>query len=135
MKFKPLRTKADHERALAVIDALMDKSDDDKEAMNDLEVLSILVEAYEEEHYPIPAPDPIAAIEFAFEQRGWAPAERASIFGGKSRMSEVLNRKRKLSVAMMKRAAQKLSVPAEVLLGVGPPAKAKRGSGSAKAKR
>lgn len=116
MKLKPIRTKAEHEKALATIDALMDKSEDDVDAMNDLEVLAILVEAYEEEHYPIAPPDPLAAIEFAFEQRGSTPAERVRIFGSKSRMSEVMSRKRALSLAMRQRAHAVLGVPAAVLL-------------------
>lgn len=116
MKFKAIHTKADYEKAVAIIDALMDKDDDDTNAMEELEVWSILVEAYEEEHFPIESPDPIEAIQFAMEQRGTPAAERAAIFGGKNRMSEVLSGKRALSIAMMRRAHLDLGVPAEVVL-------------------
>ncbi len=116
MKFKAIHTKAEYEKAVALIDALMDKDDDDSAAMEELEVWAILVEAYEEEHFPIEAPTVREALEFAFEQRGWGPSDRVKIFGSKSRMSEFMNGIRGLSPAMMRRAHFDLGVPAEVLL-------------------
>ena len=79
-------------------------------------MLVTLVEAYEQKHYKIEAPDPIEAIKFRMEQLGLKPADLAKILGGRSRVSEVLNKKRELTVGMMRSLRKHLAIPAESLL-------------------
>ena len=81
-----------------------------------MEILSILIEKYEKEHYPIELPDPIEAIKFRMEQMGYTQNDLAEIIGLKSRASEILNRKRKLSLEMIRILTQKLHIPSEVLI-------------------
>jgi HTH-type transcriptional regulator/antitoxin HigA len=81
-----------------------------------LEVLVTLVEAYEQKHYKVEAPDPVDAIKFRMEQLGLKPSDLARILGGRNRVSEVLNRKRKLTVDMMRSLRKHLGVPPESLL-------------------
>ena len=115
LAIKPVRTEADYERALKDIEALMDARSGTPEA-DELEVLSTLVEAYEAEHYPIEAPDPIALIEFAMEQRGATRADLEPIIGLRGRVSEVLRRKRPLTLAMIRKLNEEWGLPADVLV-------------------
>ncbi|OGV72130.1 MAG: DNA-binding protein [Lentisphaerae bacterium RIFOXYB12_FULL_65_16] len=115
MNIKPLKTDADWRAALARIDELWDAAPGTP-AGDELDVLSTLVEAYETARCPMLPPDPIEAIKFRMEQMQLAPADVAPFFGGRNRISEVLNRKRRLTVSMMRRLHKGLGIPADVLL-------------------
>jgi HTH-type transcriptional regulator/antitoxin HigA len=82
-----------------------------------VEILSLLIEKYEEDHFPIEAPTPIEAIKFRMEQMGWTNKDLAGILGGRNRVSEILNRKRDLSLRMIRMLNKKMGVPAESLIG------------------
>lgn len=114
---KPIKTKKEYGAALARVYELMQKDLKAGSKLSDeLEVLSILVEAYEKEHYPIPPPHPIEAIKFRLEQMGIDEKELTRILGGRSRKSEILNGRRKLSLNMIRELHKKLSIPAETLI-------------------
>ncbi len=83
-----------------------------------MEVLSILVQEYEKKHFPVPPPHPIDAIKYKLEQNGLDETELIKIPGGRSRKSEILSGKRKLSLAMIRELHKKLNIPAEVLIAV-----------------
>ena len=123
MDIKPIKTRKDHEAALAEIDRLMDANAGSPEG-DRLDVLATLVEAYEARHFPIDAPDPVAAIEFCMDQRGLTRRDLAPMIGGRGRVSEVLSGKRPLTLAMIRRLHQGLGIPAEVLL-MEPPRRAR----------
>ncbi len=117
MTIRPIRTPEDYEEALARIDALWNAAPGSEKA-DELEVLATLVDRYEEEHEPIPPPDPIEAILFRLEQTGQTRKELADILGvGRGRVSEILNRKRGLSLRMIRRLVRSLHIPAEILIG------------------
>ena len=114
---KPIRTKKEYKAAVERIYELMQKdmkvnSDD----YNELDVLSIFVENYEGKNFPIEMPDPIEAIKFRLDQLNLEPSALVSILGSKSRASEVLNRKRKLSISMIRALHNKLKIPASSLI-------------------
>ncbi len=113
---KPIKTEKEYKYALTLIEKLMDakKGSSDSDLLN---VITLLVEKYEEKYYPIPQPDPIEAIKFRMEQLGLTQKDIADIIGSKSRASEILSGKRKLTVEMMKTLHSALGVPAESLLG------------------
>lgn len=115
MEIKPIKTEADYEEALEQIAAVMSAEagtpDGDR-----LELLSILVEAYEQKHYPIEAPDPVAAIEFAMEQQGLERKDIEPFIGTKGRVSEILSHKRPLTLPMIRKLHDGLGIPAEVLI-------------------
>ncbi len=115
MELKPIRTKADYKAALKTISSLLDAPEGSREA-GMLEVLSVLVEAYEEDHHPIAPPDPIEAIKFRMEQEGLTRRDLEPYLGSRARVSEVLNRKRPLSVEMIRRLNTGLGIPAEILI-------------------
>ena len=115
MELKPIRTKADYKAALKTISGLLDAPEGSREA-GMLEVLSVLVEAYEEDHHPISPPDPIEAIKFRMEQEGLTRRDLEPYLGSRARVSEVLNRKRPLSVEMIRRLNTGLGIPAEILI-------------------
>ncbi len=115
---KPIRTKKDYNAALKRIYELMQidlKTDSDE--YNELDLLTILVEKYEEKNYPIDLPDPVEAIKFRLEQLNLDTSALANILGSKSRASEILNRKRKLSIVMIRTLHDKLKIPASSLIG------------------
>jgi HTH-type transcriptional regulator / antitoxin HigA len=115
MEIKPVRTSADYERTLREIERLWGAKagtpDGDK-----LDILATLVEAYEQKHFPIDPPDPIEAIRFRLEQQGLDPRALVGIIGGRSRVHEVMNRKRALSLEMIRRLHERFGIPAEVLI-------------------
>ena len=118
MEIRPIRTKSDYKAALKIVSALVDA--DPKRGTPDgdrLEVLGTLVEAYEAQHYPIALPDPIEAIKFRMEQQGLRPKDLTPMIGGLNRVYEVLNRKRPLSIAMVRRLNASLGISAECLIG------------------
>jgi HTH-type transcriptional regulator/antitoxin HigA len=115
MNIKILKNEAEYEAALVRMDALMDAATGSPEE-EELELLAVLVEKYEEEHYPIEYPDPVEAIKFRMEQEGLEPKDMIKYLGSQSKVSEVLNYKRSLSLAMIRELNQGLDIPAEVLL-------------------
>ena len=115
LMIRPIRSKKDHERTLKMIDELWDCPAKSKEAET-LEVLSILVDEYENKHFPINAPDPIEAIKYRMEQLDLSQKDLAKYLGGENRVSEILNRKRPLTLKMIKSLYQNLHIPAATLL-------------------
>jgi len=115
MNIKILKNEAEYEAALVRMDALMDAATGSPEE-EELELLAVLVEKYEEEHYPIEYPDPVEAIKFRMEQEGLEPKDMIKYLGSQSKVSEVLNCKRPLSLTMIRALNQGLGIPAEVLV-------------------
>lgn len=114
---KPIKNKKQYQEALALIYDLMQKDIKASSKESDqLEVLSILVKEYENVHFPLPKPHPIEAIKFRLEQMGMSESDLSSIIGHRSRKSEILSGKRKLSLEMIRRLNKKLRIPAEVLI-------------------
>jgi HTH-type transcriptional regulator/antitoxin HigA len=115
VEVRPIRTKRDYEAALKEVERLWGAkggtSDGDR-----LDVLATLVDAYEAEHYPMDPPDPIEAIKFRMEQQGLTRRDLEQIIGTRTRIAEVLNRKRGLSIAMIRRLHDGLGISAEVLI-------------------
>jgi len=114
MNIRPIKNEEDYTRTLSHIESLMDAKPNTVQ-MDELEVLTTLVEAYEEQHYKIDAPDPIEAIKFRMEQEGLKQKDLVSIVGSKSRVSEILNRKRKLTIDMIRNLHTQLHIPIESL--------------------
>jgi len=114
MNIKPIKNEQDYQEALSLIENLMSAEPNTQE-MDALEVLTTLVESYEEQHYKIDAPDPIEAIKFRMEQEGLKQKDLVSIVGSKSRVSEVLNKKRKLTIEMIRSLHTQLHIPIESL--------------------
>lgn len=128
MKVAPIKSEVDYDAALAQIDALMDAEPNTPRG-DRLDVLVTLVEAYEAKRWAIDPPDPIDAIKLRMEQRGLTRRDLQRILGGRGRVSEILNRRRGLSVDMMRRLHQELAIPAEsFLLAVPSRTRAKRAS-------
>lgn len=115
IEIKPIHTEADYEATLAEIELLFEAVPGTPEG-DRLEILTTLVETYEEKHYPIPLPDPVEAILYYLESRGLSRRDLESYLGSRARVSEVLNRKRPLSLAMIRRLHSGLKIPAEVLI-------------------
>ena len=115
---RPIKTEADYDAALAEIDRLIV---DDKEPAKGtrnadrLEILLLLVRAYEQAHYPVDPPDPIDAIKFRMEQQGLTRRDLELIFGSSGRVSEILNRRRALTLDMIRRLHSELGIPLESL--------------------
>lgn len=115
MDIKPIRTEADYRNALSLIDTLVDCADNSEEA-DKLDILSILIENYENEHYPIAPPDPIDAIKFRMEQTGMSEQEIGVYLGDETTTRAILNRQVPLTLTMIKALYQQLHIPAESLL-------------------
>lgn len=115
MKLRPIKTEQDYNQALERLELIFDALPDTKEG-DELEILGILIEKYESEHFPIELPDPIAAIKFRMEQLDYSQNDLAEVIGLKSRASEILNKKRKLSLEMIRKLNEKLHIPSEVLI-------------------
>ena len=115
MDIKPIKTKKDYRQAINRLEAIFDARKDTPEG-DELEVLSILIEKYENEQFPIGMPDPIEAIKFRMEQLGYNQCDLAKVIGLKSRVSEVLNRKRKLTLEMIRQLHDRLNIPTDVLI-------------------
>lgn len=115
MTIKPIKTKKDYTEALHRLDAIFDAKKGTPEG-DELEVLGILIEKYEDEHFPVGLPDPIEAIKFRMEQLGYSQVDLARVIGTKSRASEILNKKRKLSLDMIRQLHDKLHIPTDVLI-------------------
>lgn len=117
MNLKLIKSEQDYEAALERLELIFDSLPGTEES-DELEILGMLIEKYEKEHYPIELPDPIEAIKFRMEQMGYTQKDLAEIIDSKSRASEILNRKRKLSLEMIRTLTQKLHIPSEVLIQV-----------------
>ncbi|MBF00458.1 helix-turn-helix domain-containing protein [Flavobacterium coralii] len=115
MEIKPIKTEKDYNSAIERLEVIFDAKPGTIEG-DELEVLGILIEKYEQEHFPIDMPDPVEAIKFRMEQMGYSQNDLAEIIGLKSRASEILNKKRKLSLAMIRSIHDKLNIPTEVLV-------------------
>ncbi len=115
MNIKPIRTEEDLAAAFARLEQLWGAEIGSPEG-DELEILALLIEKYEDEHYPMPLSDPIEAIKFLMEQQGLTPRDLEPFLGSSGRVSEVLNRKRKLSLTMIKRLHEGLKIPYESLL-------------------
>lgn len=112
---KPIKTEKDYEDALAEIERLFDATTDSIEA-DRLEILATLVEDYENKHYSIPTSDPVDFLKYYLESRGLTRKDLEPYLGDRSRVSEILNRKRSLSIEMIRRLHEGLKIPAEVLI-------------------
>ena len=115
IKIHPISTRKDYEQALALIDRLWSAKPDTEEG-NVLDVLTTLVEAYENKNFSMMPPNPVEAIKFRMEQMGLGKAEIANILGGANRVSEILHKKRKLSLRMIRNLHDKLKIPYESLI-------------------
>ena len=115
MTIKPIKTKADYHNALARLDVIFDVKAGSAQG-DELEILSILVDNYEREKFPIGFADPIEAIKFRVEQLGYDQKDLVRIIGLKSRASEILNKKRKLNLEMIRSLHKQLDIPTEVLI-------------------
>jgi HTH-type transcriptional regulator/antitoxin HigA len=116
MDIKPIRNAKDHERALREIERLWDKAKPGTTDGDHFEVLGALVDAYEREHFEIPAPDPIEAIRFRMEQEGLTNNDLLPIFKTRARVSEVMGRRRRLNLTMIRRLHERLEIPIECLV-------------------
>lgn len=118
MEIKPIRTEADYRATLAQIETLMNVPEDALPAAEGdrLEVLAVLVEDYERQHHPVTPVDPIEAIAFMMAEKGLNRADLEPLIGGRGRVSEVLNRKRALSIAMIRGLSERLGIAPEVLI-------------------
>src|SRR5689334_13892941 len=115
MEIKPIKSERDYRRVLKKIDDLMEAREDTPEG-DRLDVLVTLAEAWEEKHHAIDAPDPVEAIHFAMEQRGLTRRDLEPLIGSRARVAEVLNRKRNLTLPMIRRLHARLGIPAESLI-------------------
>lgn len=115
MNLKPIKTKKDYQQALGRLELIFDAKKGTKEG-DELEILGILIDQYENEHFPIDLPDPIEAIKFRMEQLGYTQTDLAKVVGLKSRASEILSGKRKLSLDMIRQLHAKLNIPTDVLI-------------------
>jgi len=126
MDIKPIRGEADYERALHRVEELWNSPEGSAES-DELDILATLVEAYEQEHYPIDLPDPIEAIKFRLEQEGKDSRALIGVIGQRTRVYEVMQGKRPLSLNMIRNLHEKFDIPPEVLIQ---PARRKRKVGA-----
>lgn len=115
MTIKPIKNNKDYRRAIKRIDKIWDAKKNTPKG-DELDILITLVEKYEDEKYPIPPPDPVEAIKFRMEQEGLKNKDLAPYLGGRNRVSEILHRKRDLTVKMIRSLYQNLKIPAESLI-------------------
>ena len=115
MNIKPIKTDKEYQEALMLLEKIFDARPGTEEG-DALEMLTLLIEKYEGDNDPIDLPDPIEAIKFRMEQLGMNQKDLAEIIGYKSRVSEILNRKRKLSLNMIRKLTEKLNIPSSVLI-------------------
>jgi HTH-type transcriptional regulator/antitoxin HigA len=115
MDIHPIKTEEDYELAMARLDVIFHSKEGTSEA-DELDLLATLIEKYEDEHYPIPLPDPIEAIKFRMEQMGYNQTDLSELLGEKSRASEILNKKRKLTLPMIRLLNESWKIPTEVLV-------------------
>ncbi len=112
---KPIRSESDYEAAMEEVAALWGAANGTSEG-DRLDVLATLIDAYEQRHHPMDPPDPIEAIQFRMEQQGLSRRDLEGIIGTRTRIAEVMNRKRSLSISMIRRLNARLGIPAEILI-------------------
>ncbi|MEX1191835.1 MAG: helix-turn-helix domain-containing protein [Brumimicrobium sp.] len=115
MKIKPIRDEADYQKALERLEVIFDAKKGSEEG-DELEILSIIIDNYESENFPIEMPDPISAIIFRMEQMGLKQKDLVEMIGFKSRVSEIMNKKRKLTLEMIRKLNAHLKIPTEILI-------------------
>lgn len=116
MKIKPIKTEADYENALERLELIFDSAQNTEEG-DEAEILAMLIDNYENIHHPIEAPDPIAAIKIRMEEMNLKQKDLVGLLGGKSRVSEILNKKKRLTVDMIRELEKVLHISASVLVG------------------
>jgi HTH-type transcriptional regulator / antitoxin HigA len=116
MNIAPIKTPQDHRRALKEIEELMNASPGSPDG-DRLDVLVTLLESYEAKHYPLDAPDPVEAIKYHMDQKGLSPRDLEPFIGDRDGVEQVLSRKRKLTLPMIRRLHQGLGIPVESLIG------------------
>ena len=115
MNIQPIKNEKTYFQALERLEQIFDAPENTPEG-DEAEILSLLIENYENRHYPIEAPDPIEAVKIRMEELGLKQRDMVGVLGGKSRVSEVLNRKRKLTVEMIRNLTEKLNLSASILV-------------------
>lgn len=115
MELKPIKTDTDYRAALKRLEAIFDAKLGTPES-DELEILGLIVDNYETKHYPIQAPDPIEAIKIRMEEMHLKQVDLIREIGGKSRVSEILNRKRRLTVEMIRKLATRLNLSSNLLI-------------------
>lgn len=115
MNIKPIKSEKDYEKALERLEVIFDASVDSKEG-DEAEILSLLLENYENQHHPIEAPDPIEAIKIRMEELNLKQKDLVGVLGGKSRVSEILSKKKRLTVDMIRELERILHISASVLV-------------------
>jgi HTH-type transcriptional regulator/antitoxin HigA len=115
MNWKVIKTEKEYQIALGRLEEIFDSKKNSKNG-DELELLSLLIDNYEKEKFPIDLPDPIAAIKFRMEQLGYNQKDLSDVIGLKSRVSEILNKKRKLTLDMIRKLHEVLGIPTEVLI-------------------
>jgi HTH-type transcriptional regulator / antitoxin HigA len=115
MTIKPIKTEADYQKALKRLEVIFDAANGTNES-DEADILGLMIDEYEKKHYPIEAPDPIEAIKIRMEEMQLKQIDLAEAIGGKNRVSEVLNRKRKLTVEMIRNLTIRLNLSAGLLI-------------------
>lgn len=116
MKIKPIKSEVDYQKALKRLEAIFDAEVSTPES-DEADILGLMIDDYEKKHYPIEAPDPIEAIKIRMEEMKLKQVDLVNDIGGKSRVSEILNRKRKLTVEMIRNLTKRLNLSAGLLIG------------------
>lgn len=115
MKLKIIKSATEYNQALTRLEKIFDSVPDTPEG-DELELLSMLIDNYEKVHFPVDLPDPVEAIKFRMEQMNYKASDLAVILGFRSRVTEILNRKRKLSLSMIRKINQQMNIPTDVLI-------------------
>jgi HTH-type transcriptional regulator/antitoxin HigA len=115
MNIRPIKTEKDHKEALERLELIFDASPNTPEG-DEAEILSLLIENYENQYYPIEAPDPIEAIKIRMEEMNMKQKDLVGVIGGKSRVSEILNKKKRLTVDMIRKLEEMLHISASILV-------------------
>ncbi len=115
MEHKVIKTEKEYKQALKRLEEIFD-SEPATEAGDELELLSLLIDNYEKIHFPIDMPDPVEAIKFRMEQMNYKPKDLANVIGFRSRVTEILNKKRKLSLDMIRKISKRMHIPTDVLI-------------------
>jgi HTH-type transcriptional regulator / antitoxin HigA len=116
MEIKPIRTESDYRKALERLNQIFDATSGSSES-DEADILAVLIDEYEKKQYPIDAPDPIEAIKIRMAEMHYRQVDIADVFGGRNRASEILNRKRKLTIEMIRNITTRLNISPSVLIG------------------
>ena len=115
MEIRPIRTETDYQETLREVELLFNAAPNKPES-DRLDVLSTLVKAYEKAHFPIEIPDPMEAIQYYMDTRGWSGSDLEQCIGSRVKVSEILSRKRSFTLEMIRKLNQELGIPAEILI-------------------